>query len=235
MVPIDADLQDPPELIADLFRKWLEGYDVVYATRASREADSPTKRITSSWFYRVHNWLADTSIPNDVGDFRLMDRRVVEAIGRMPERCRFMKGLFAWVGFRQIGIPYRREARIGGKSKWSYWRLWNFALDGITSFSSLPLRIWTYVGMFFALCAFAYAVFLFFRTIFLGVDVPGYASLMVTVLFMGGLNLLTLGIIGEYLGRTYTEAKRRPLYLVQESHGFEEIDQGSRTGKTRST
>ena len=173
---------------------------------------------------RIHNALAETKIPSDTGDFRLMDRRVVEALRRLPERSRFMKGLFAWIGFRQTGVSYRRQARAAGETKWNYWRLWNFALDGIASFSSLPLRVWTYVGVGFALFAFAYAIFLFLRTIFWGADVPGYASLMVTVLFMGGLNLLTLGIIGEYLARTYTEVKGRPLYLVQECHGFDGND-----------
>ena len=224
VVPIDADLQDPPEVIAELFAKWLEGYDVVYATRATRASDSPTKRFTAGWFYRIHNALAETKIPSDTGDFRLMDRRVVEALRRLPERSRFMKGLFAWIGFRQTGVSYRRQARAAGETKWNYWRLWNFALDGIASFSSLPLRVWTYVGVGFALFAFAYAIFLFLRTIFWAADVPGYASLMVTVLFMGGLNLLTLGIIGEYLARTYTEVKGRPLYLVQECHGFDGND-----------
>lgn len=222
VVPIDADLQDPPELIPELFAKWLEGYDVVFATRASREGDGAVKRLTASWFYRLHNRLADVGIPNDTGDFRLMDRRVAEALRGLPERNRFMKGLFAWVGFRQTGVAYRRQPRAHGTSKWRYWRLWNFALDGITSSSTLPLRMWSYFGAFIALCAFAYAAFLIVRTLILGVDVPGYASLMVVVLFMGGINLLTLGIIGEYLGRAYMEVKGRPLYLVRESHGFDE-------------
>ncbi len=222
VVPIDADLQDPPEVIPELFAKWLEGYDVVYATRASRAGDGIVKRLTASWFYRVHNRLAEVDIPNDTGDFRLMDRQVVEALQTLPERNRFMKGLFAWVGFRQTGVAYRRENRAVGASKWRYWRLWNFALDGITSSSTLPLRMWAYFGAIISLCAFAYAAFLIFRTLTSGIDVPGYASLMVVVLFMGGLNLLTLGIIGEYLGRAYMEIKRRPLYLVRQRHGFEQ-------------
>ncbi len=221
VIPIDADLQDPPELIPELFAKWLEGHDVVYATRASRDSDTVAKRLTAGWFYQVHNRLADIDIPDNTGDFRLMDRRVIEALKCLPERNRFMKGLFTWVGFRQTGIAYERQGRAHGTSKWRYWRLWNFAIDGITSSTTLPLRIWTYAGAGASLLAFAYAVFLTLRTLIHGVDVPGYASLMVVVLFFGGINLLTLGIMGEYLGRVYTEVKGRPLYLVRERHGFE--------------
>lgn len=220
VVAIDVDLQDPPELIPELLAKWRDGYDVVYATRTSRYGDTIARRLTAAWFYRVHNVLADVSIPVDTGDFRLMDRRVVEALRRLPERNRFMKVMFTWVGFRQTGVEYRRPGRNHGESKWRLWRLWNFALDGITSSSTLPLRIWTYVGVCVSLSALGYALFLVLRTWILGVDVPGYASLMVAVLFMGGINLLTLGIIGEYLGRIYIETKRRPLYLIREAHGF---------------
>jgi polyisoprenyl-phosphate glycosyltransferase len=222
VIPIDADLQDPPELIPQLFAKWLEGHDVVYATRTSRNSDSLAKRLTAGWFYRVHNKLADVDIPTDTGDFRLMDRRVIEALRRLPERNRFMKGLFSWVGFRQTGITYERESRAHGTSKWRYWHLWNFALDGITASTTLPLRIWTYAGLGTSVLAFAYAAFLIARTLINGVDVPGYASLMVVVLLFGGINLLTLGIIGEYLGRIYTEVKGRPLYLVRDLLGFDE-------------
>ncbi len=230
VVPIDADLQDPPELIPALFAKWLEGYDVAYATRSERSGDSLTKRLTANWFYRVHNRMAEVDIPNDTGDFRLMDQRVVETLRAMPESNRFMKGLFAWVGFRQTGVFYRREERAFGYSKWRYWRLWNFALDGITSSSTLPLRVWSYFGCAISLCAFAYAAFLIGRTVVQGVDVPGYASLMVIVLFMGGINLISLGVIGEYLGRAYIEVKRRPLYLVRETHG---VDPESAAGAGR--
>ena len=222
VVVIDADQQDPPELIPALLAKWREGYDVVYARRVSRAGDNLAKRATASWFYRIFNRLTDVAIPNDTGDFRLMDRRVIEALSELPERNRFMKGLFSWVGFRQVAVDYERESRAFGTTKWNYWRLWNLAIEGITSFSTVPLRIWSYVGFIFALFAIAYALFLIFRTIMMGVDVPGYASLMVVVLFLGGINLLTLGIFGEYLGRTYMEAKGRPLYLVRERHGFDE-------------
>jgi len=220
VVSIDVDLQDPPELIPEMVAKWREGFDVVYARRASRASDSAAKRFSASWFYRVHNALADIAIPADTGDFRLLDRRVVRALRRLPEHNRFMKGLFTWVGFRQGEVLYTRASRSAGRSKWNYWRLWNFAIDGITSFSTVPLRVWTYLGGAVALAGFVYALFLIFRTLVHGVDVPGYASLMVVVLFIGGLNLLTLGIIGEYLGRTYMEVKGRPLYLVRESHGL---------------
>lgn len=220
VISIDVDLQDPPELIPDMLAKWREGFDVVYARRASRANDSAAKRLSASWFYRVHNALSDIVIPPDTGDFRLLDRRVVQALRRLPEHNRFMKGLFTWVGFRQGEVLYSRELRSAGRSKWNYWRLWNFALDGITSFSTAPLRVWSYLGGAVALAGFVYALFLIFRTLVHGIDVPGYASLMVVVLFLGGLNLLTLGIIGEYLGRTYMEVKARPLYLVRESHGL---------------
>ena len=220
-VIIDGDLQDPPELIPELVAKWREGFDVVYATRSSRESDSLAKRLTASLFYRVYNLLADISIPRDTGDFRLLDRRVVEALRRLPERSRFMKGLYAWAGFRQTGVPYVREARGGGATKWGYWNLWNFAWDGITSFSTVPLRVWTYLGLIVSLIALGYAGFLVVRTLVMGIDVPGYASLMVSVLLIGGLNLFTLGIIGEYLGRTYMEVKARPIYLVRDTIGFD--------------
>ena len=220
VVPIDADLQDPPEVIPELYEKWLEGYDIIFATRADRTTDSALKRLTAGLFYRIHNSVADTKIPHNTGDFRLMDRRVVDAVRQLPERNRFMKGLFAWVGFRQTGITYRREERSAGRTKWRYWRLWNFAIDGITASSTVPLRIWSYVGGLIAVAAIAYTVILMIRTLLFGADVPGYASIMAAVLFMGGINLLSLGIIGEYLGRTYTEVKNRPLYLVRERIGF---------------
>src|SRR5262245_13059060 len=220
VVPIDVDLQDPPEAITELYAKWLEGNDIVYATRVDRGSDSAAKRVTAGLFYRIYNKIADTKIPDNAGDFRLLDRKVVDALCQLPERNRFMKGLYAWVGFRQTSIEIVRAPRVAGTSKWRYWRLWNFALDGITAFSTMPLRIWSYIGASIAAVAFAYALYLILRTILLGADVPGYASLMVAVLFMGGVNLMSLGILGEYLGRAYTEVKRRPLYLVLERIGF---------------
>jgi glycosyltransferase involved in cell wall biosynthesis len=221
VIPIDADLQDPPELIETMLAKWREGYDVVYATRRSRLGESWLKRLTATVFYRVIGRMSDVSIPPDTGDFRLLDRRVVEVLKQMPERTRFMKGLFSWVGFRQTSILYDRDQRYQGRSSWNYWRLWNLAVDGITSFSLLPLKVWSYIGLVLSLLAFLYATFLIVRTLILGVDVPGYASIMVAVLFLGGVQLVTLGIIGEYLGRVYEEVKGRPLYLIRDSYGFE--------------
>ena len=224
VVPIDADLQDPPELIEELVAKWQEGYEVVYATRRSRKGESWAKRFSANAFYRVIQKISHVSIPRDTGDFRLLDRRVVEAIKRTPERTRFMKGLFAWVGFKQASVLFDRPQRYQGKTSWNYWRLWNFAIDGITSFSFVPLKVWSYLGILISMLSFIYATFLVIRTLILGIDVPGYASIMVAVLFLGGVQLVSLGIIGEYLGRVYEEVKGRPLYLVREAYGFETSD-----------
>ncbi|MBD2000010.1 glycosyltransferase family 2 protein [Leptolyngbya sp. FACHB-541] len=221
VIPIDADLQDPPELIADMIAQWQQGYDVVYATRKSRQGESWLKRFTANVFYRVIGRMSTVEIPRNTGDFRLLDRRVVEVLKQMTERTRFMKGLFAWVGFRQTFILYDRAERYKGRTKWNYWRLWNLAVDGITSFSVLPLKVWSYVGFSLAITTFLYAMFLIIRTLISGIDVPGYASLMVAILFIGGVQLLTLGIIGEYLGRVYEEVKGRPLYLVRNSYGID--------------
>ena len=225
VVPIDADLQDPPELIAELVAKWREGYDVVYATRKSRGEEGWLKRFTAKAFYGTIGRMSQTPIPPNTGDFRLLDRRVVDALKQMPERTRFMKGLFAWVGFKQTCVFFDRPQRYRGTTKWNYWRLWNFAIDGITSFSFLPLKIWSYVGFTISLISFLYATFLLLRTLVFGIDLPGYASIMVAILFLGGIQLLTLGIIGEYLGRVYEEVKGRPLYLVRESYGFDTTPQ----------
>ena len=225
VIPIDADLQDPPELIAEMIEKWHEGYDVVYASRRVRIGESCLKRFTAEGFYQVINKLSRVPIPPNTGDFRLIDRRVVESIKKMPERQRFMKGIFAWVGYKQTSILFDREPRYQGQTKWNYWKLWNFAIDGITSLSFLPLKVWTYVGFIIALVSLVYASFLMLRTIILGIDVPGYASLMVAILFLGGIQLLTLGIIGEYIGRVYEEVKGRPLYLVRDCYGFENREQ----------
>jgi glycosyltransferase involved in cell wall biosynthesis len=220
IIPIDADLQDPPELIAQLVEKWREGYDVVYATRRSRSGESWLKRLTASTFYRTIGRMSHIPIPANTGDFRLLDRRVVEALKHVPERTRFMKGLFAWVGFKQTSILFDREARHKGKTTWNYWKLWNFALDGIFSFSFLPLKVWSYVGLVISFLSLLYASFLVIRTIIEGVDVPGYASLMVAILFLGGIQLITLGIVGEYIGRVYEEVKGRPLYLIRDVYGL---------------
>ena len=219
VIPIDSDLQDPPELIEELIKKWREGFDVVYATRRTRQGESSFKRATASLFYQLFDQLSVVKMPRNTGDFRLMDRRAVDALKRMPERNRFMKGLFAWVGYRQTAVMYDREKRHAGTTKWNYWRLWNFALDGITGFSSIPLRIWTYIGMIVSVLAFLYALFLIGLKIVHGNDVPGYSSLMVAVLFLGGIQLITLGVLGEYMARIFDEVKGRPLYLVRETHG----------------
>ncbi|MDE2385743.1 MAG: glycosyltransferase family 2 protein [Alphaproteobacteria bacterium] len=221
VIPIDADLQDPPELIPQMVAKWREGFEVVYARRAARDTDDVQKRVTAGLFYRIHNYIADVRIPDNVGDFRLMDRRVVEALKHLPEKTRFMKGLFAWVGFRQTGIDYRREARAAGTTKWRYWKLWNFAIDGITGSSTVPLRIWTYFGVLLGLFALGYASWLVVYTMLYGNPVPGYASLMVGMLTMGSINIVATGILGEYVGRIYNEVRNRPLYLVRETMGLE--------------
>lgn len=220
IIPIDADLQDPPERIVEMIEKWKEGYEVVYAVRKSRQGENFLKRFTAYTFYKIIGFLSGVPIPPNTGDFRLLDRKVVEALKKMPERSRFMKGLFAWVGFKQTAIFFHREPRLKGKTSWNYWKLWNFAIDGITSFSLLPLKVWSYLGFCVSFISLIYASFLIIRTLIFGIDVPGYASVMVSVLFLGGIQLLSLGIFGEYLGRIYEEVKQRPLYLVRELHGF---------------
>jgi len=222
VVPIDVDLQDPPELIIEMLGKWREGYDVVLARRVSRDTDSWAKRASANWFYRIHNKIAEPRIPENAGDFRLMDRCVIEALKAMPESCRFMKGLFAWVGFRTAQVDYFRQKRVAGTSKFNGWRLWNFALEGITGFSTDPLRIWTYLGLLVSLASVLFAVFIGIKVFVSGVDVPGYASLMVAVSFLGGLQLMGIGVIGEYLGRTYIESKRRPVYFVRQIYEVKE-------------
>jgi glycosyltransferase involved in cell wall biosynthesis len=222
IVPIDADLQDPPEVLGQMVAKWREGFEIVYGVRNNRETDSLPKRLTADLYYRSHNWLSADKIPEHAGDFRLLDRKVADVIRRMPERTRFMKGLFAWAGFRQASVSYTREPRRIGRSKFDYWKLWTFALDGITSASTVPLRVWSYLGGTVALFALGYALFVIVRTLISGVQVPGYASLMVAVLFLGGLQLLSLGILGEYVGRIMIETKNRPLYVIREQVGGED-------------
>lgn len=221
VVPIDADLQDPPELIGEMVEKWRAGAKMVIAVRSDRETDSRLKRVTANAFYKVIRGIGDIPIPGNAGDFRLMDRSVVEALKGLPERTRFNKGLFAWLGFSPEIVTYQRPARAAGRSKWRYWRLWNFALEGIFSFSTVPLRIWTYLGALVAVGAMAYAVWIVVRTLAYGVDMPGYASLATMQLFFSGLIMIGLGILGEYVGRVFIEVKRRPLYLVEETLGFD--------------
>lgn len=210
---IDADLQDPPELIPEFIAKSREGFDVVYGQRLAREGETWLKRVTAAAFYRIMGRLSATPIPPDTGDFRLMSRRAVAALRGLRERQRFMKGIFAWIGFPQVALPYRREPRHAGASKFNYWKLWNFALEGITSFSTAPLRLATYVGLVTALAAFGFGVWIILKTLLWGDAVAGYPSLMTVMLFLGGVQLMALGVMGEYLGRLYMESKARPLYL----------------------
>ncbi len=221
VVPIDVDLQDPPELVLEFIKVWQDkGVDTVYGVREDRSSDSGIKRISSSVFYRIFNKMsARVTIPENAGDFRLMNKKVVSALRSLPETNRFMKGLFAWAGFKSAAVAYKRPKRSAGKSKWNYWKLWNFALDGIMSFSSLPLRLWSYVGVSVAAAAFIYMTVIILNTLISGSDVPGYASLMCVILFMGAVQLISIGVIGEYLGRMTEEIKRRPVYVVSGIEG----------------
>lgn len=219
VIPMDADLQDPPELIAPMIEKWQRGADVVLARRTDRHGDSVAKRSTANLFYKIHNRVSHVEIPSNVGDFRLMNRASVDALKLLPERQRFMKGMFAWIGFRTDVVDYVRPVRGQGASKFTGWRLWNLALEGLTSFSSAPLRIWTYIGAVSTVLTLIYLIFIVTRTLIYGIDVPGYASLLVTVLFFGSLQLVSVGILGEYIGRIYTESKQRPIYVVRQVYG----------------
>lgn len=222
IIPIDADLQDPPELITEMVERWREGYKVVLATRRFRKGDSWMKKYSALGFYRIIGMLSSTDIPKNSGDFRLMDRQAVEAIRHLPERTRFMKGLLSWVGFPTTQVYYDRPERAAGDSKFNFFSLWGLALDGVFSFSTMPLKIWTYIGAGISTLSLVYALYIILSTLIAGSDVPGYASIMVAVLFMGGIQLLSLGIIGEYVGRIYRETKQRPLYIVEESLGIGE-------------
>ena len=222
VIPIDVDLQDPPEVIGEMLAKWRDGYEVVYGVRTNRESDSLPKRLTADLYYRAHNYLSSDKIPEHAGDFRLLDRSVVEIIRQMPERNRFMKGLFAWSGFRQAAVQYERAPREVGTTKFRYWKLWTLALDGLTSASTMPLRIWSYIGVVIAFFTLLYAAGVIAKTILFGSDVAGYPSLMVAILFFGGLQLISLGVLGEYVGRILIETKRRPLYVVRTRIGFGE-------------
>lgn len=215
VIPIDVDLQDPPAIIPDMVRHWLDGAKVVNARRIDRSSDSRFKRWSAKAFYRLINMIADNPIPENVGDFRLLDRAAVDVINQLGEKSRFNKGLFSWIGFRVAEVSYVREMRDTGTSKWRIRSLWHLALDGITSATTAPLRIWTYVGGLTAIAALGYAAFLIIHTLITGIDTPGYASIMVTMLMLGALNLLSLGIMGEYVGRIAKEVRNRPLYIVE--------------------
>ena len=220
VIPMDCDLQDPPDLIPEMVARWRAGADTVLAIRADRQSDSYFKRTTAALFYKVIGHLSNVPIPPNSGDFRLMDRAVADAMRDLPERSRFMKGLYAWVGFRADSIEYTRPARVAGSSKWKVRQLWNLGLEGIFSFSTILLRIWTYLGLLVATLSAFYGVFIILRTLIHGIDVPGYASLLVTVLFLSGINMIGMGILGEYVGRIFDEVKQRPLYVVRSTVGI---------------
>ena len=227
VIPMDVDLQDPPEVIPAFLAKWQEGYDVVYGTRQSRNDESWLKQLTARAFYRAFNAISERPIPKDTGDFRLVSRRVAQAVLQMPDRTQFMKEMFHWVGFRSCAVLYERPERSVGVSKWNYWKLWNFALDGLTASSTLPLRMWTYFGLVFGSCACIYATFIVLRTVLYGVDVPGYASLLCFILFFGAMQMIASGIQGEYIGRILKEVKRRPQYIIDSMEGVSPNDGGS--------
>lgn len=225
VIPIDSDLQHPPELVVAMLAQWELGAEVVLAQRTDRITDGRLQKLSATYFYRFHNKISNVHVPPDVGDFRLMDKAVVAALRLLPENHRFMKGLFAWVGFRTVSIPYEHGPRGAGESSFNFWKLWNFAIEGITSFSTAPLRIWTYLGLGASALAMLYAVIIVIKTLTFGRDVPGYASLMVGGLFLGGIQLIGIGVLGEYVGRIYNEVKRRPVYIVREEHKAEHAEQ----------
>jgi glycosyltransferase involved in cell wall biosynthesis len=215
VIVVDSDLQDPPEVIPELVAAWRRGFDTVYAQRRERHGETWLKRATAAAFYRLLGHATSVPIPRDTGDFRLMSRRVVDALGEIRERHRFMKGLFAWVGFPSCAVAYDRQPRHAGQTAWGYWRLWNLAVEGITSFTTVPLRVAMYLGLLVGLASSIFLLQLLVRTLVFGNEVPGYPSLMAVVLFLGAAQLMTLGVIGEYLGRVFNEVKQRPLYLVE--------------------
>lgn len=216
VIVMDADMQDPPSLMDEMVRRWLNGANMVVGIRSARESDTKSKRYTSNLYYKLYNTMSQRPIPVNAGDFRLMDKSVVDAVLRLRERNRFMKGIFSWVGFKTEYIYFARPQRHCGATKWNYWKLFNFGLDGLTSFSTLPLRVWTYIGFLISFFAFLCSISVIFRTLFFGEEVKGFPTLIVAILFLGGLQLFSLGILGEYIGRLYQESKKRPLYIIKE-------------------
>lgn len=214
VIVIDADLQDPPELIPALIKEWQNGFDVVYAKRTAREGENFLKRATAHAFYRIMQHIGRVKIPSDTGDFRLLSRRAVDSLNTLQEQHRFMKGLFTWIGYPQKAVPYEREIRHAGNTKWNYFGLFNLAIEGITSFTIAPLKIATYIGLLTATGAFFYGLYMIITTLLYGNEVAGYPSLIVIILFLGGIQLTAIGIIGEYLGRIFNETKNRPLYFI---------------------
>ncbi|MGD9804432.1 MAG: glycosyltransferase family 2 protein [Hyphomicrobiaceae bacterium] len=219
-VIMDGDLQHPPETIGRFVELWDQGYDIVYGQRTDRSQNTTFEKLSARMFYRAFGFLSGTELPDGAGDFRLLDRRVIDVFNELHERARFNKGLFAWVGFRSIGVPFEVAARVHGASRWRFRRLLKFAIDGIASFTTAPLKIWSYVGVMISLVALLYAVFFLVKTLIFGVDIPGFPSLLISVLLLGGIQLISLGVIGEYLGRVYEEVKDRPLYIISEDVGF---------------
>ena len=222
VIPMDADLQDPIDLIPEMISHWERGAEVVLARRVDRTEDSWIKRSSSSLFYKLHNAISSVKIPNNVGDFRLMDRVVIEAINDLPEQQRFMKGLFSWVGFKTVTLDYKRKKRNAGVTKFSPWGLWNLAIEGITSFSSAPLKIWFYIGLMGSIFSISYGIITIIKTLIFGIDLPGYASILVTILFFGSLQFIGIGMLGEYIGRNYKESKHRPIYIIRKKYGFDQ-------------
>ena len=231
LVIIDADLQDPPELIPQMISLWEDGFDDVYAKRESRDGETWIKKATSKWFYSVLDFVSNIEIQRDTGDFRLLDRRAVEALKTLRESNRYTKGMFSWVGFKKKEITYKRDPRAAGETKWNYFKLLNLAIEGITSFTTSPLRISLWTGLIISVSAFAWAAFLIIRKIFFGADMSGYTSLMSAILLLGGVQLVSIGIIGEYIGRIFTESKNRPVYLVQEIKEYNREKSSKQTKK----
>lgn len=222
VVMIDADLQHPPELIGEMLAQWRQGFEMVIAVRRGRDKESAFKRNAANAFYGLFARVSEVRLPRGAGDFRLLDRKVVDVLNSMPEHTRFMKGLYAWVGFRQTAIPYDVAPRAAGETKFNAFRLWRLAIDGITSFTSVPLKVWTFMGMLVAAFALLYGLLFIVKTLVLGIDVPGYPSLIVAIMFFSGVQLISLGVIGEYLGRVFSEVKQRPLFVVRQAVGFDE-------------
>lgn len=224
VILMDADLQHPPELIPTFIAAWAEGYQMVYGERIDQRHGSSLRAWLRSRFYQLFEWMGEVALPAGAGDFRLIDRQVVDALNLLNERNRFTKGLYAWVGFKQKGIQFQADLRQAGQSGWSLQKLWKFGLDALTGFSNLPLKIWSYLGLVISFFALSYGLYFFVRTILFGIDVPGYPSLIVAIMFFAGVQLISLGVLGEYLGRVFTEVKQRPLYLIADKIGFHEID-----------
>ena len=228
VILMDSDLQHPPEVIGEFMAHWRDGYQIVYGQRLDRRTDGPVRRIMSKLFYRLFHLLTKTDLPRNAGDFRLLDRKAVDALNRIGERARYNNGLYTWIGFRSIGVPYSVGERAEGASKWSPRRLMHFAIDGLTSFSNVPLKVWSYLGLLVSMIAVAYAFVFFVKTLIFGVDVPGFPTLVISIMLLSGAQLISLGVLGEYLARVYDEVKARPLYIVAEEIGFGDDAAGDR-------